>query len=68
MRFCAKNGIKAKLLYISFINGYYRKNVRSRESWENDVWNKQFETLGLTQDSVRDLIYHIYPDCEPDNK
>ena len=68
IHFCNLNGIKAKLLYISFINGYYRKNVSSRESWENDVWNKQFETLGITQDSVRDLIYHIYPDCEPDNK
>jgi len=32
------------------------------------VWDKQYEALGITQDSVRDLIYHIYPNCEPDNK
>lgn len=68
MRFCTKNGIKAKLLYISFVNGYYRKSVTSRESWETNVWDKQYEALGITQDSVKDLIYHIYPNCEPDNK
>ena len=45
-----------------------RKSVTSRESWETNVWDKQYEALGITQDSVRDLIYHIYPDCEPDNK
>lgn len=68
LHFCARNGIKAKLLYISFINGYWRKSVTSQESWETNVWNKQFETLGITQESINDLIYHIYPNCEPDNK
>ena len=68
MRFCTKNGIKAKLLYISFVNGYYRKSVTSRELWETKVWDKQYEALGITQDSVKDLIYHIYPNCEPDNR
>lgn len=65
--FCSKNGIKAKLLYVSFINGYHRKSVTSRDLWEK-VWNEQFETLGINPDSVKDLIYHIYPNCEPNNK
>ena len=66
--FCAQHGIKAKLLYVSFITGYHRKSVASRENWETNVWDKQYETLGITQDSVKDIIYHIYPNCEPDNK
>lgn len=66
--FCARHGIKAKLLYVSFINGFYGKSVTSREEWETKVWDKQYKTLGITQDSVKDLIYHIYPDCEPGNK
>ena len=66
--FCNRYNIKAKLLYVSFVNGYWRKNVISQLDWETKVWNEQFKTLGLTKESVKDYLYHIYPDCEPKNK
>lgn len=70
MCFCNKkcNNLKAKLLYISFINGYWKKNVISEDAWVKEVWSKQFNTLGITKESVKDILFHIYPDCEPKKK
>ena len=67
MCFCNRKceGIKAKLLYVSFLNGYWKKNVSSEKEWMAAVWSKQFETLGITDESVKDYLFHIYPDCEP---
>ena len=59
------NGIKAKLLYVSFLNGYWKKNVASKDDWIRDVWRLQFATLGITDETVKDYLFHIYPDCEP---
>lgn len=68
MNFCNRecDGIKAKLLYMSFLNGYWKKNVASKEDWVREVWSKQFAALGINEASVKDLLFHIYPDCEPD--
>lgn len=65
--FCDKNGIKAKLLYVSFLNGYWKKNVERIEEWMG-VWNKQYEMLGITEANVKDWLFHIYPDCNPKKK
>ena len=59
-------GIKAKLLYVSFLNGYWKKNVTSKEEWISEVWSKQFDTLGITDEVVKKgILFHIYPECEP---
>jgi len=65
VHFCKMVGVDAKILYISFLNGYRvntYKNVDSISVWE-DVWKKQYETLKLT-DKLKSDILHIYPDCE----
>ena len=62
--FCKKNHIKAKLLYISFLNGYKKndKGVKTVEAWR-EVWNKQYDILKITEEQLNGIIYHIYPDC-----
>lgn len=69
MHFCKKVGIKAKLLYISFINGYDTNsaiNVCNKEEWINK-WSKEYKTLELT-DSLKSDIYHVYIDCHKDGR
>lgn len=62
--FCKKNHIKAKLLYISFLNGYKKngKGVKTVEAWR-EVWNKQYDILKITEEQLNGIVYHIYPDC-----
>lgn len=69
IHFCKKVGIKAKLLYISFINGYDfnpQKNVDNKLAWENK-WNEEYKTLRLTDD-LKSNIVNIYIDCHKDGR
>lgn len=64
IHFCEKMGIKAKLFYVNFINGYLKdpgKNVISLQDWK-DKWSKEYKTLELDESLERN-IYHVYVDC-----
>ena len=64
IHFCKMMGIEAKLLYISFINGYDsnpKKNVDSKEEWEKQ-WFFEYSELKLTKELTSN-IYHVYIDC-----
>ena len=65
--FCNKNGIKARLLYIGFVNGFRRKKdeIHSSDEWMK-VWNEELSQLGITMDDIKSYIYFIHPDCNPD--
>ena len=67
IHFCIKAGIKAKLCYIMFINGYLAnvtKNVdhidKFKEAWENEC-----NALELTSEQ-RNAITTVYIDCTKD--
>ena len=63
--FCNTHGINAKLLYISFINGF-RSNtdeIHSEEEWKL-IWKDEFKKLGLDKIDMSSHIYFIYPDCK----
>lgn len=62
--FCNKScHVPVKLLYVGFINGYKNNNVESMEEWEA-IWNTEKEILGISESNLRDILYHIYPNCE----
>lgn len=67
MYFCHQCGIKAKLLYIGFINGYRQKKdeIHSDEEWK-EVWSEEMSTLGLDKEIVTQYISFIYPNCDRD--
>lgn len=59
--------IRARLLYLSFINGYEpdpAKNVDCKKTWEKK-WNEEYKILQLT-DELKSNIYHVYIDCHKD--
>lgn len=65
--FCKSVGIKAKLLYISFINGYDvnpRKNVSNVKKWE-ECWNNEYAGLKLDGEleHLKEMVLHLYIDC-----
>ena len=67
MYFCNELcGIPAKLLYVGFINGYPRKDVTSKEQWE-EIWMDEYEKLGITEEQVEHLLFYVYPDCLPED-
>ncbi len=69
VHFCKKVGIEAKLLYISFINGYEinpRKNVIDVKAWIQQ-WNKEFSCLQLSEELKTD-IKQVYIDCHKPEK
>jgi len=64
IHFCKKMGIKAKLVYINFVNGYlaYPKyNVKSAKEW-SDKWEEEFQTLKLTPEQI-EYIFLVTIDC-----
>lgn len=64
VHFCEKVGIEARLLYISFINGYEtnpRKNVTDIKTWE-DKWKEEYDALKLSE-TLKSKVYHLYIDC-----
>ena len=67
VHFCKMVGIEAKLLYISFINGYEsnpNQNVTSKDKWD-DKWKEEYGKLKLT-DELNSNIFHLYIDCYKD--
>lgn len=68
MYFCKKIGIKAKLIYIGFVNGYkgIPDEVQSSEDWYA-IWDNELKTLGLEHAMVDDYIAFVHPDCKNPN-
>ena len=77
MYFCNKYDIKAKLLYVGFINGFkirvgddfvcLKDEVHSVAEWE-EIWKEELKMLGLDKRKVAPYIVFIYPDCDPHRK
>lgn len=63
--FCNQCGIKARMVYIGFVNGYRRKKdeVRSDKRWM-EIWEKELDTLGLDLKKIESYISFIHPICE----
>ena len=64
IQFCKTVNINAKLLYLSFINGYdinANKNVTTIKEWE-DKWVEEFETLHLSEELIS-IVKRVYIDC-----
>ncbi|MCQ2260877.1 MAG: hypothetical protein MJZ77_05770 [Bacteroidales bacterium] len=64
MHFCKEQGIPAKLLYISFLNGYEKypkENVTDSSKWDR-TWEKEMNTLQLS-DELRQYIKMVTIDC-----
>ncbi|MBP5498565.1 MAG: hypothetical protein J6X81_04260 [Muribaculaceae bacterium] len=66
IKFCENQGIKAKLIYINFLNGWIKnesgfKSVLNQIDWEK-VWEEEYKTLSLTK-KHKDSIVHVYIDC-----
>ena len=75
INFLHKNNIKASLLYIYFINGYEKRNIKHNEmkiiesksvktknEW-NDKIKKEYEYLGIINNNVLNYISSIFIDC-----
>lgn len=68
INFCRKNGINAKLVYISFINGYDKPgtsgklNVTSKEKWQ-EIWENEYADLGISAENIKEILHHVYIDC-----
>ena len=62
--FCNQCGIKAKLVYIGFVNGYRRKKdeVLSVDGWMK-IWEEEMEILGLDIKEMSSYISFVHPDC-----
>ena len=62
--FCNLCGIKAKLIYIGFVNGYRRKKgeVLSADEWMK-IWEEEMENLGLDIKEMSPYISFVHPDC-----
>ena len=67
IQFCKNNGIKAKLVYISFINGYEKtgnsKSIHSEEEWKT-IWDKEYKELGLDIEKLNSILTNVYIDCK----
>ena len=62
--FCnLKCHIPVKILYISFLNGYYDNSVESNKDWEV-IWRNEYEILGLSESDLQGVLFHIYPNCK----
>lgn len=69
INFCEKVKINARLLYISFINGYDsnpKKNIESEDAWKAK-WREEYKKLDLTE-KLKSKIYHVFIDCHKDGR
>ena len=67
IHFCNKVGIKAKLCYIMFINGYLAnvtKNVDSIDKFK-EAWENECKALDLTPKQLNSITT-VYIDCKKD--
>ena len=61
--FCNKIcNVPARLLYVGFLNGFRHYSVHSTDDWEA-IWRHEYETLGVAEEDLRDVLYQIYPNC-----
>ncbi len=67
VRFLESHGLKAKFVYLLFINGFEdnveRPDSASQEDWEEAV-NKKIKRLGLKEANMDNLINVVYVDCK----
>lgn len=66
LHFLAQNGIKARLLFVYFINGYERgdKSIKSKEQWES-ILKAQDEYLGITGNKwVKENVKNVFVSCK----
>ena len=67
--FYEKVGIKARLVYINFINGYDKPGTHGKMSipdenkWK-EIWEQEYKMLGLSEESLKGVLFHVYIDCE----
>lgn len=67
--FCEKIGIKARLVYINFINGYDKPGTHGKMSvpdentWK-EIWDEEYKMLGLSEETLQEVLFHVYIDCE----
>ena len=68
INFCRKNNIDAKLMYVSFVNGYSpkiktdEKSIKTAKEW-NEIWKKEYTELGITQERLNGILYNLTIDC-----
>ncbi len=67
LRFCKEHGIKAKGLYVCFLNGFKKpgkdESIKKDTEWQ-EIWREGLVELGLKENALNGEIYHVYPDCE----
>ena len=56
--------IPTKIMYVCFLNGYRDSGVDSVEKWQ-EIWKKEYDTLGISESELNGVLYHIYPNCCP---
>lgn len=68
--FLTNNGFETKCIYIYFLNGYDNprkkdetKTVKTVEEFKKAIKN-EMNVLGLKQDEVKSLLYHVFVDAE----
>ena len=68
VNFCTKIGIKAKILYLYFINGFDKPetdgelNIKTVDQWKS-IWQNEYKELGLVKENLQDVVFHVYIDC-----
>ena len=55
--------IPVRILYIGFLNGFKDYSIKETADWQV-IWNHEYETLGLKEENLHAVVYHIYPDCK----
>lgn len=55
--------IPVRILYIGFLNGFRDSSVEETADWQA-IWNQEYKTLGLKEEDLNGIVYHIYPDCK----
>lgn len=67
--FCDQCGIKARLIYIGFVNGFRRKKdeIQSDDEWMK-IWKEEMDELGLNYEEMNPYISFVHPNCEPEKK
>lgn len=67
--FCEKCGIKARLVYIGFVNGFRNHigEVHSVKEWM-EIWENELDELGLKLEEMTPFISFVHPNCDPKRK
>ena len=66
LHFLSQNGIKARIAFIYFINGYAKgdKSVKSEGQWE-EILKAQDEYLGITGNKrIKEIVINVFVTCD----